>query len=84
MKKIFMPLLVVAFFVAFYNQGQEKPNLFVTVIAVIVFMFGMLKLSSKVPSKYQEEEEGDFEKKDTKSDFKIEDKATKNQTKKEV
>ena len=84
MKKIFMLLIVAAFFVAFYNQGQEKPNLFVAVIAVVIFMFGMLKLSSKVTSKNREEEEEDFEKNDTEFNFKIEDKATKNQTKNEV
>ena len=83
MKKIFMLLIVAAFFVAFYNQGQEKPNLFITVIAVVVFMFGMLKLSSKVPSKNTEEEEEDFEKEGAEFDFKIEEKATEKQSKNE-
>ena len=76
-----MLLIAVAFFVAFYNQGQEKPNLFVTVIAVVIFMFGMMKLSSKVPSKNQDEEEEYFEKNDSQSDFKIEDNEVEKQTK---
>lgn len=48
---------MVAFLVAFYNQDQEKPNVYITVIAVVVFMFGMMKLSSKVPSKNTDEDE---------------------------
>lgn len=57
MKKFFILLIVVAFLVAFYNQDQEKPNVYITVIAVVVFMFGMMKLSSKVPSKNTDEDE---------------------------
>lgn len=57
MKKFFILLIVVAFLVAFYNQDQEKPNVYITVIAVVIFMFGMMKLSSKVPSKNTDEDE---------------------------
>ncbi|WP_298393107.1 hypothetical protein [Flavobacterium sp.] len=51
MKKILIPILIVAFFVAFWNQNNEQPNLYITIISVIVFMFGMMKLSAKVPPK---------------------------------
>lgn len=51
MKKFILPILIVAFFVAFWNQNSEKPNLFITIISVLVFMFGMMKLSEKVPPK---------------------------------
>jgi hypothetical protein len=57
MKKISIFLMVIAFFIAFYEQNKTHPNVFVTVIAVVVFMFGMLKLSSKIPSKNKEDDE---------------------------
>lgn len=54
MKKILIPILIVAFFVAFWNQNNEQPNLYITIISVLVFMFGMMKLSAKVPPKNDE------------------------------
>lgn len=55
MKKLFIPITIIAFIVAFYNQRMEQPNVFITVIAVVIFMLGMMKLSSKLPSKNEEE-----------------------------
>ena len=49
--------MLFAFFIAFYEQNKTHPNVFITVIAVVVFMFGMLKLSSKIPSKNKEDDE---------------------------
>ncbi|MES2747918.1 MAG: hypothetical protein V4648_06050 [Bacteroidota bacterium] len=57
MKKIIFPLMLVAFLIAFYNQESEKPNVFITVIAVAIFMFGMMKLSANTPSKNQEDDD---------------------------
>lgn len=57
MKKIILPLMVIAFLVAFANQKSQRPNVIVTVIAVLVFMFGMMKLSAKIPGKNQEKDD---------------------------
>lgn len=57
MNKFFYLLIAIAFIVAFYNQRQEKPNVIITVIAVVIFMFGMMKLSSKIESKNKENDE---------------------------
>lgn len=57
MKNFFYLLMAIAFIVAFYNQRQEKPNVIITVIAVVIFMFGMMKLSSKIESKNKENDE---------------------------
>jgi hypothetical protein len=57
MKKIVFPLMIVAFIIAFYNERSGKPNVIITVIAVAVFMFGMMKLSAKTPSKNQENDD---------------------------
>ena len=43
--------------VAIYNQKSEKPNVIITAIAVVIFMFGMMKLSSKMPSKNQDDDD---------------------------
>lgn len=56
MRKLLIPLLIVAFFVAFWNQSTEKPNMLITIIAVIVFMFGMMKFSTKIPPKDKEDD----------------------------
>lgn len=54
MNKILIPLMAVCFFIAFYEQNEEKPNQIITALAVVVFVFGMIKLSAKTPSKNQD------------------------------
>jgi len=51
MKKILIPVLALAAFLAFNEQNKPKPNVYITVGAVVVFMFGMMKISSKIPPK---------------------------------
>ena len=57
MKKIVIPILILAILVALYEQRSAQKNVYVMVIAIVVFMFGMMRLSSKTPSKNQEKEE---------------------------
>ena len=57
MKKIILPIMLLAFVVAFWNQRNEKPNVIITVIAVVIFMYGMMQLSAKIPSKNKEEDD---------------------------
>jgi predicted branched-subunit amino acid permease len=56
MKKFIIPIMIVAIFVAFYQQRTTQPNVIVTVICVAVFMLGMMKLSSKIPPKDNEDD----------------------------
>ena len=58
MKKIVVPILIIAFYFAFQEQSKPKPNLFITAGTVAVFMFGMMKLMAKVPSKKPEDKNG--------------------------
>ncbi len=51
--------MVLAISVALYQQVSEEKNIYIMVIAIAVFMFGMMQLSAKVPSKNQEKEEQD-------------------------
>ncbi|UUC45403.1 hypothetical protein [Flavobacterium cerinum] len=44
---------------ALYEQTQPNPNIWVQIVAVVIFFYGMMKLMEKVPGKNQEEEERD-------------------------
>ncbi|APA00661.1 MULTISPECIES: hypothetical protein [Flavobacterium] len=57
MKKIIFPIMLIAIVVAFYEQTSAEKNVYVTVVAMAVFMFGMMRLSAKTPSKNQEKDE---------------------------
>jgi hypothetical protein len=59
MKKILIPIMILAIIVAFYEQNKPEKNSYIIIISIAIFMFGMMKLSSKTPSKNQEKEEED-------------------------
>ncbi len=59
MKKIMIPMMVVAFLIAFYEQQNPDRNVYITVGAVVIFMYGMMRLSAKTPSKNQDNKEED-------------------------
>lgn len=56
MKKLLIPFMFVALIVGLFEQSKDKPNIYILCAAVAVFMFGMMQLTSKVPSKNTEEE----------------------------
>jgi hypothetical protein len=57
MKKLLLPIMIIAILIAFYEQSLEKKNVYISVIAIAVFMFGMMKLSAKTPSKNQDKDD---------------------------
>lgn len=57
MKKIMIPMMLIAFLVAFYEQQKENSNVYIVAGAVVIFMYGMLRLSAKVSSKHQNKNE---------------------------
>lgn len=59
MKKFMILLMLLAIGVAFYEQTSADKNVYIMVIAIVIFMMGMMKLSSKTPSKNQDKEEDD-------------------------
>ncbi len=59
MKKVLLPIMIIAIIIAFYEQSLEKKNVYIQVISIIIFMIGMMKLSAKVSSKNQEKEDDD-------------------------
>lgn len=62
MQKLLIPLLFVAIALGLYEQSKDHPNIYILCAAVVVFMFGMMKLGSKVSSKNDDEEEASDDK----------------------
>ncbi|MGL2986302.1 hypothetical protein ACSVH5_01785 [Flavobacterium sp. RSSA_27] len=57
MKKLMILIMIVAIGVALYEQRKPDKNLYLMVIAIVVFMYGMMRLSAKTPSKNQDKED---------------------------
>ena len=57
MKKFIIPIMVVAILVALFEQVKKKKNVYIMVIAIVIFMMGMMQLSAKTPSKNQDKED---------------------------
>lgn len=57
MKKFLIPIMIIAIIVALYEQVNAQKNVYVMVVAIVVFMFGMMQLSAKTPSKNQDNED---------------------------
>ncbi|MFV8332557.1 hypothetical protein [Flavobacterium sp.] len=57
MRKFIIPIMVVAITIALYEQVSAEKNVFIMVIAIVVFMMGMMQLSAKTPSKNQDKED---------------------------
>lgn len=59
MKKVYVPIMALAGVLALYEQSKAKPNVYIMVAAIIIFMYGMMRLTAKVPSKNQDKSEDD-------------------------
>ncbi|MBP4143015.1 hypothetical protein J3S90_14500 [Flavobacterium sp. P4023] len=57
MKKFIIPIMIVAIMVALYQQASAEKNVYIMVVAIVIFMIGMMKLSAKTPSKNQDKED---------------------------
>ncbi|KOP36608.1 hypothetical protein SAMN05444671_1189 [Flavobacterium sp. CF108] len=61
MKAFKILIMILAISVALYEQVSDDKNIYIMVIAIAVFMYGMMQLSAKTPSKNQEKEEQDVD-----------------------
>lgn len=61
MKKLLIPMMIIAIIIALYEQSKSDKNVYIMVIAVVVFMYGMIQLSAKTPSKNQDKENEDVQ-----------------------
>ena len=53
--------MIIAILIAFYEQSKADSNVYITVMAVVIFMYGMMRLSAKTPSKNQEDTDTDVQ-----------------------
>ncbi len=51
--------MIAAIAIALYEQSKLHPNLYITIAAIVVFMYGMMRLSAITPSKNKENDEDD-------------------------
>jgi len=56
MKKLLIPIMTIAIFIAFYEQNSPNPIVIITIICMAIFMFGLMKLSAKIPPKNEDDE----------------------------
>lgn len=59
LNKLLLPIMLIAIFFAISEQNKSNQNIYVMIIAIAVFIFGMIKLSAKTPSKNPENQEED-------------------------
>ncbi len=57
-KSIIFPIVIIAVIgILIWEQTKEVPNIWIQVVGIIIFFYGMSKLSAKVPSKNNENQE---------------------------
>jgi uncharacterized membrane protein YbhN (UPF0104 family) len=56
-KSIYIILIASAGVLLLWEQNKEKHTIWIQIIGIIIFFYGMMKLSAKTPSKNQENEE---------------------------
>jgi hypothetical protein len=55
--KQFISILIIAAFgiIALFEQSKSKPNQFIMIGAIAVFMYGLYRLMKQIPSKNEDE-----------------------------
>lgn len=56
-KAILFILMLIVVGVLFWQQNSDEPNIWVQVMGFVLLFYGMMRLSRKVPSKNNEQEE---------------------------
>ncbi|MFP5437982.1 MAG: hypothetical protein ACLGH8_09365 [Bacteroidia bacterium] len=59
MKTIYIIIMFACAFTALYQQSQHKPNPFIMVPCILVFMLGLMKLMRKVPGKHERNDQNE-------------------------
>lgn len=49
--------MVLVIGIALYEQSKPDPNRYIMIIAIVIFMYGLMRLMAKIPSKNSETEE---------------------------
>ncbi|MGH2667073.1 hypothetical protein [Flavobacterium sp.] len=56
-KNRYIIAMIIVAIVLIWEQTKPAPNVWIRVIGVVLFFYGMMKLSAKTPSKNEENEE---------------------------
>jgi hypothetical protein len=59
MKKLLIPALLIAAAFLLYEQSKETPNVYLTALSIVVFMFLLFKLNARIPHKNTNPNESD-------------------------
>ncbi|WP_396177236.1 hypothetical protein [Flavobacterium sp.] len=59
MKKLLIPVLLIAAAFLLYEQSKETPNVYLTALSIVVFMFLLFKLNARIPHKNSNPNESD-------------------------
>lgn len=57
MKKFAVPMVLIGVIIVVVEQSREVPNLILRIFGIGFFMFGMMQLSAKTPSKNQDKDD---------------------------
>ena len=57
MKKLLIPILFLSGFMLLYEQSKEQPNLYIITVSIVVFMFGLMQLNTKIPHKNNDKDQ---------------------------
>ncbi len=60
MKKYGWFILLISGFWCGFEQTKTTPNLWITIVSFVVFMFTMMQLSAKIPPKNQDNDNNKF------------------------
>ena len=56
-KNIYIIAMIIIAGILVWEQTKSSPNMWIQIIGIVLFFYGMMKLSQKVSSKNQEKEE---------------------------
>lgn len=51
MKKLLIPAILIAAAFLLYEQSKATPNVYLSVISIVVFMFLLFRLNTRIPHK---------------------------------
>jgi len=59
MKKILIPAVIIVAIFLMYEQSKLQPNLYISVISMVIFMFLLYKLNTRIPHKNENTKDTD-------------------------
>jgi amino acid permease len=59
MKKLLIPAVVIVAIFLMYEQSKLEPNRYISVISMVLFMFLLYKLNTRIPHKNENTKDAD-------------------------